>query len=1714
MSEENNNQTEEIQPEETETREEGVEETAPGKRRRRIFTRKNVGLALGGVAILLILVAGLVALLYRTGYVDTYIKSQFTAKMADFGMVFDATTFQVTLSPLELTLKNATFNDRITGDKLFTITDAKFGLTIKDLFAWQLSRDIQIDTTDLNGVEAWVNFDENGESNFRNINLAGPSVVNYSSVNFNMQNAVVHYGDVSRRISGNAENVRLHLEPEDYNVPDEEKRYLFNFDSSKSDFIYDQSKVEPIDIHAEGIADGNGAEIKNLKLTTPLGESVLSGTLTDWQALKYDLKIDSTVDLTQTSNIFPLGTPIRGIGNFSGTVSGEGLKYKVEGEVFSEALEASNVRLKAVKVNATVDGDSAMYNANGKAVAEMLTFEDFKIDYPQLIGNVRGTGTDFRWVGELQAVAAKSPLGTLGGLFITDASAEYKYRKFGATLGNVRARSFYSPEADVESLQARNVKINSDGDVTDVSAPNAHAGSVKTDSATLTGVDADNLRVKNRGGATDLSVDRARAETLETEDARLRNVAARDVRIQNRDSATDITAGTVRADKAETRAADLGELTAEGVDVKTTGNETLVYSNNLKVARIATDAAVLGSINVAGVRLTIRQGRVEATSNDFEAGDVTITEQTIAEGGKLENVRVSKPVFILEPSGAYRATADMSLGGGILGSVRLGAARASVVAENEQVALNDLTAEVMDGNLNGNALIALNDRRRSEVKADFDNLDLGKLLALSGGRVVPIEGKTTGQVDLNFAGTNFRTASGTVTADFNANAGTEERGLVPVNGKLGLRATDGLFDIDFANLFTDKSRLEATGSFDLNGYDSNLNLQLNSTDAGEIERIVRVLNLSPDLEQQLDNYEAEFAGNLKFSGNLTGSLDDPILNGRASLDSLILRKRNLGSLAADLYVSPTGLELRNGILQEPAGGGDLTFSVNVPNSGTNNISVRAELNEINTGNLLAALPVDAYLPEQFQDFQAQTSGTIDLSGLPNNMQGRADIVSGKGTVNGQPFDGFEARATFQGTLVNIEKFEGQFGDGTLKASGSYQTDSSAFNFDITGENVDLTRVRPFIPKSRDLPVFGGTLDITAKATGRADDPRTYDINFNGTGRNVVVKDRSVGEVAFVGKTENQMLSANLTLKFQGQPQEVRATVNFADENLPFRAETDFDQTELSPIIALIRPEQVDVSGQATGNVFLAGNLSALDENGKRIFTTDNLSGEANFSQFSLQIEETPLVATEPVFVRFDSKELFIDNAKFSGGGSNIVVNGTKAFTDNGINNLTVDGKINLRVFNAVSKNSFFAGLADVAVRLTGVNKTARLTGRADLQNASVATFIGAERLSFNRINGLIIFTSNQAQIDNLSGFLGGGRITASGGALVEGLRLQQFRLNVRGTNVTAPLPPDFITTGDAEGEISGFRDESGVMNSLIRGTFYAKRSVYTKDIDVADIISGRNEGSLTAGSSGSSSSAFIGVPKLDLRIEGRDALVVRNNLADLTASASLRVTGDIEFPQVSGRITANSGTIFFRKDRYEVQRGVLEFPPNTSFEPYITLQAESEIKGYQIIVGLVGSLTNTDELNATVRSNPALPQADVVSLITTGNLANTGAGIPTLAQSGINTAAEILTDSFINNPASRATDKLFGLNRFEIDPIISGERLNPSARLTVGRQINNNLLVTYSTNLSEDQNQVVAFEYRVSNRLSFVAQYEQRSLSNVTQRNNNFSFEIRLRKRF
>src|SRR6188508_1110022 len=234
--------------------------------RRTIFSLRNAGILAVILAFIGLAFVVSIYIAYRGGVIDTYGEDQFITKMADIGIVFSADEFDVTVSPFELHLVNATFNNKTTGEKLFFIRDARLGLSVVNFFSWSLSRDISIDTTDINGAEVWITFDEEGNSNYSNLVFVeeeGARVnFRYDSIVFSLKEGVVHYGLATHSISGDANNVVVDIEPEPasasqelasaaeslQSVPSEELRFVINASATDSVFVWDGSPLNEIDI--------------------------------------------------------------------------------------------------------------------------------------------------------------------------------------------------------------------------------------------------------------------------------------------------------------------------------------------------------------------------------------------------------------------------------------------------------------------------------------------------------------------------------------------------------------------------------------------------------------------------------------------------------------------------------------------------------------------------------------------------------------------------------------------------------------------------------------------------------------------------------------------------------------------------------------------------------------------------------------------------------------------------------------------------------------------------------------------------------------------------------------------------------------------------------------------------------------------------------------------------------------------------------------------------------------------------------------------------------------------------------------------------------------------------------------------------------------------------------------------------------------------------
>ncbi len=1602
---------------------------APSPRsRRRFITRRNailVGVAIGIGVVALLLVA---LLSYRLGYVDSYIAGQIKNTLATYGVRAEIRSFHTSITPQTVEMLGIELYDAKTGEKLGKIDRLVATVRIEDLYALNLRRNINLKDLQIEGLELWVNFDDQGRSNFRNINVPPPEpnqriLFAYSTAHIELKNAQIHYGDLLHKLSGEARNLRTTIQPDDPNAPSSSWMNTVTLSATNSTFSYDNRPINNIDIEARGRVNQIRAEIQELKLRSPVAEATLSGVMGDWRKLQYNFNVTSTVDLTQLSDVLATGTALRGVGNFSGTITGEGDKYQVTGGVKSDALAAGGVRLQGLNLTAKGSGQGESYDFNGRAVVELLSAGDFQLNAVQLTGGVMGTGSDFRWVGELRAAAERSYGTTITGLILKDAVAEYRDGVLTAS----------APQLTGSTLTASNAKV---------------AG----------GIQATDIRVRSANGATTATI------------------------------------ATAKAGKIQAAKATVDGLTAKTIEANSRGGVTNITVKEVQVGAINAAGAQTGSLNIAGVRLAIRNGRIEGTTSDINAGTVKL------ENGQVENVKLLRPAFALEPSGRYRASADLSLGGGVLGEMKLGPAHANVVVTSDQLQLNNFVAEALNGRASGNATLALTKTGASKVATDFNNFDLAAIITVLSGRAVPVASRATGRADLTFTGSDISTATGSINAQLQSAAATTD--LAPLSGEVSLTANRGLFQIQRANLKTAATTVNAGGQFSIDQPNSNLRVDVASTDAGEIERLLITSGALPEVEEQFRTYGIDLGGKLNFNGTLNGALKDPMVSGHAELGSLIMNGRDLGSLTANIASTATETRVDNGRLLQ-ANGGSAQFALVIPRVGENNATIEATLNRINAGNLIAALP-SRETRDAFGDTDAEASGSLRITGIPNNMSGVADLKFGKGRLAGEPLQSLAAHATFVGSNVTVDSVDANFDAGHITGNGKYDLKTKAFAVNFSGDRLQLERLAAFANQSK-LPQIAGTAKLNATASGIFTDVSTYQINFNGESNDLTLDGRPAGALKLSGVTENKQLNITFTTTglLGANPQLVTARIDLSNEKLPAVVESTITGADLTQILKTLLPEtDVAVTGRATGTLKLAGNLMTENEAGEEVLSWRGLTGSATFTELTINVADVQLAPTGPLVIEFTPNELKFQETRFTGPGTNVTVSGTVATGPSGHHDLNVNGDVNLRIFSSLSPDVFSSGVAKLFLRVGGTYGNARVLGTAEVEGASVSQFSGDQTITIQNLSGLIRFNSDQAQIERLTGTLGGGKVTASGGALLTGSARGRFAINLRGDNVTLNYPKDFRSTVTADISLTG-----DLKNQFVTGYVNVKRTEYTKDIELADLINRRPEQTLEEGGQFSLAQTAV---LTNLRVEGRNALVMHNNLGDVVASVNLRLDGPIGDPVVQGRITATRGTLNFRNTPYEITRGLIDYPNRLGADPILNIEGQAVIRGYRVTASITGPLSHPE---TTVSSEPALPQADVVSLILTGTLSSTDQSTSVLAQSGLGTAASLLTEALVA-PVSRATNKLFGLSRLEITPVIGGAGTAPTARLTVARRLSKDVTVTYSTNIASDPNQVLAVEYRVSNRLSFVAQYEQGSLRNLATRNNNYSFEIRFRKRF
>jgi translocation and assembly module TamB len=123
----------------------------------------------------------------------------------------------------------------------------------------------------------------------------------------------------------------------------------------------------------------------------------------------------------------------------------------------------------------------------------------------------------------------------------------------------------------------------------------------------------------------------------------------------------------------------------------------------------------------------------------------------------------------------------------------------------------------------------------------------------------------------------------------------------------------------------------------------------------------------------------------------------------------------------------------------------------------------------------------------------------------------------------------------------------------------------------------------------------------------------------------------------------------------------------------------------------------------------------------------------------------------------------------------------------------------------------------------------------------------------------------------------------------------------------------------------------------------------------------------------------------------------------------------------------------------------------------------------------------------TMRSDPPLPEADVVALLALGRTGNQQRlYTQQQEQSASNPNTDALLGGALNATVSSRVQKLFGASSVKVDPNYIGNLGNSTSRITVEEQLGRNITFTFATDVDTTGQQLLQAEIAINRHVSLV----------------------------
>ncbi|HWA93726.1 MAG TPA: translocation/assembly module TamB domain-containing protein [Terracidiphilus sp.] len=908
-------------------------------------------------------------------------------------------------------------------------------------------------------------------------------------------------------------------------------------------------------------------------------------------------------------------------------------------------------------------------------------------------------------------------------------------------------------------------------------------------------------------------------------------------------------------------------------------------------------------------------------------------------------------------------------------------------------------------------------------------------------------------------------------------------GEVPASGAVDATYTqkDGAVAVRQLEVSLPLSHVQASGQIGAYPLSSPTSIVLDaeSRNVREFDQLLRDLGLERNGKSGSSALPVSFKGEALFHGTWTGSLIRPHLSGAlqaSNLDAEMPRREgqpdatpqviHIDSVDATGSYAPTRISIDHAqIKQDDAEmemSGTLTAATPpVAPSNSKTTHKQAMPHVLASSSLLHAqlraknITVEKLLPLLGKNLPVtgKMNAQVEANGELRTLSGSGWVELNNGTLYGEPLSLVRAEGSMNGENVRLTSFNVKDDAGMVSGSGSYDLKTKQFQVSAQSPAINLGQLQKL--KHTGVSITGIS-SFLVTGNGTVDDPH---LQATATMDKVAIGGEALGRVQLTAHTAHQSLLYNLTTSLDTATVSAHGQTELKGDYTT-QATLNFSKFDIGALLKLAHVQGLTGQSSLAGTVTAAGPLKHPDQ----------MHGEARLNELAATIEGVHLNSEGGLHATLANGRVSLDPLHITGEETDLHIEGGVTFKDKRPLDLKAQGSINLKLAETIDPDLSASGTTTFQVEAHGSLENPGLRGRIEFKEASLAL----EDLpnSLSHLTGTLEFNQNRLEVRSLTATSGGGQLSVGGYlAYQHGIFAN---LTLTGKGIRIRYPQGVSSQADAKLQLQGPQK-----NLLLSGNILITRFTVSPDLDFVALASQATKVQPIAPPDAPSNHV-----RLDVHIVSSPQLNFQNAFAKLAGDVDLHLRGTVATPSLLGRISITEGSATIAGTRYELQRGDITFTNPVRIQPSIDLNATARVEDYDITLGLHGS---PDKLNVSYRSDPPLPEQDVVALLALGRTENEQR-IYTQQQEQLanNPATDALLGGALNATVSSRVQKLFGAGSVKVDPSYLGALGNSTTRITVEEQLGKNLTLTYATNVNTTAQQLLQAEIAINRHVSLL----------------------------